>query len=390
MLTRHSIHCAADKTAANAAAEDRYVFFDIETTGLKRDATILYLAGCGYYEEDAFHIVQWVNDDAVSEPAILTALRAFLSRKDAVLLTFNGRGFDIPYLNRHYALNEIPFFIEPSRVLDFCSFLKPFQLLYGLPRGRQKDWEQFLHISREDRFSGGELIAVYKQYLIDKKEDALSLLLMHNRDDILGMERLLPLLSYKAMADGQFTFEKTEPVSAGAFPGEKCLRAVCRLLHPLPRPIRIPPVSLTENGPMGAMDAEGTRLFLTLALTDGPLKYFYPDYQDYYYLPAEDRAVHKSVGCYVEKGYRKKARPQTCYVRKEGLFFPVCRQKTYMGLAIQREKYEDALNFYRENYGDKQVYIEKAELFEENETLIPFFLCDVMKGIIMAGTRRLS
>ena len=37
----------------------RYTFIDIETTGLKRDATILYLIGCGWHENDDYHIIQW-------------------------------------------------------------------------------------------------------------------------------------------------------------------------------------------------------------------------------------------------------------------------------------------------------------------------------------------
>ena len=34
---------------------------------------------------------------------------------------------------------------------------------------------------------------------------------------------------------------------------------------------------------------------------------------EYYYLPEEDSAVHKSVGIYVDKSRRKAATPQTCY-----------------------------------------------------------------------------
>ena len=45
---------------------ESFLFFDIETTGFSRDNTILYLIGCGYFEE-GFQFIQWFNDDGTSE-----------------------------------------------------------------------------------------------------------------------------------------------------------------------------------------------------------------------------------------------------------------------------------------------------------------------------------
>ncbi|MDO4330643.1 MAG: exonuclease, partial [Lachnospiraceae bacterium] len=46
------------------------------------------------------------------------------------------------------------------------------------------------------------------------------------------------------------------------------------------------------------------------------------NYKDYYYLPCEDTAIHKSVGEYVAREARIKATAKTCYTRKSGLFLP--------------------------------------------------------------------
>ena len=54
----------------------------------------------------------------------------------------------------------------------------------------------------------------------------------------------------------------------------------------------------------------------------GTLKYFYSNYKDYYYLPEEDQAVHKSVGAYVDKAHRRQARAFDCYQKKDGIFLP--------------------------------------------------------------------
>ena len=46
---------------AKAAGGKDFTFLDIETTGLRRDTTILYLIGCGWYEGDEFLIRQWLT-----------------------------------------------------------------------------------------------------------------------------------------------------------------------------------------------------------------------------------------------------------------------------------------------------------------------------------------
>lgn len=42
---------------------------------------------------------------------------------------------------------------------------------------------------------------------------------------------------------------------------------------------------------------------------------YYPNYKDYYYLPAEDIAVHKSVGTYVDRRCRRQADALNCFTR---------------------------------------------------------------------------
>ncbi|MBQ3791429.1 MAG: hypothetical protein II800_10885 [Lachnospiraceae bacterium] len=53
------------------------------------------------------------------------------------------------------------------------------------------------------------------------------------------------------------------------------------------------------------------------------LKFFYPNPQDYYYLPMEDEAIHKSVSSFVERSHRVQATVTTCYTKKSGMFLPV-------------------------------------------------------------------
>ena len=63
-------------------------------------------------------------------------------------------------------------------------------------------------------------------------------------------------------------------------------------------------------------------LNLAVPLYEGELKYFFVDYKNYYYLPAEDCAIHKSVGTYVDRKARRQATARTCYQKRYGHFIP--------------------------------------------------------------------
>ena len=291
---------------------ESFLFFDIETTGFSRDNTILYLIGCGYFAEEGFQFIQWFNDDGTSEEEILLAFQNILSKKDWQLVTFNGNSFDIPYLKRHYDLNELTCDIEKYPSLDFYQFLKPFQNLFQMTHGKQKDWEQFLGLNREDKYDGGQLIAVYKDYLMSKDEDLLHNLLLHNEDDLLGMKYLLPLFSYRQIFLEDITLQRIAPANKVFERGNGSIAISCRLPLPLPQPLEVS----TPIGDLFSDKKDLSILTITLPFVEDVLKHFYKDYHNYYYLPKEERAIHKSVGCYVERQYRRAAKASTCYVKE--------------------------------------------------------------------------
>jgi hypothetical protein len=59
----------------------------------------------------------------------------------------------------------------------------------------------------------------------------------------------------------------------------------------------------------------GEQAKLRIPLTDGTARLYYKDYKNYYYLPQEDMAVHKSVAGFVDKAHRQKATPDNCYTK---------------------------------------------------------------------------
>lgn len=311
-------------------APESLLFFDIETTGLSAYHAGLYLIGFIELTEAGWRLTQYFAQSPADELAMLKAFFAKLSEKQT-LISFNGDGFDLPFLRilcTQYGLDE-PFSALNS--FDIYRMLKPYRRMLGMQNLKLKTCEQFLGIFREDRFGGGELIEVYKRYLKTQDDALLQTLLLHNAEDLEHLPSVLPLLSYHFLLNGSLHCTE-ERLSATDNTQQLCLSYESK--RSVPRPI-----ALSANH--FSLRIEENRLSLCVDLYEGELKFFYPDYQDYYYLPAEDYAVHKSVGEFVEAKARKKATAKTCYTRKTGLYLPMTQPvfspifyETYKGKAL--------------------------------------------------------
>ena len=77
------------------------VFYDIETTGLSRNSTYLYLIGAVGIEDETWNFYQWMAENANEEETILRIFSQFLQQCD-LLISYNGDRFDQPYLEARY------------------------------------------------------------------------------------------------------------------------------------------------------------------------------------------------------------------------------------------------------------------------------------------------
>lgn len=289
------------------------LFFDIETTGFSGDTSQLYLIGCTYHDGFGWKLIQWFADTRESEAQILDSFFTFMARFK-ILVHFNGDGFDIPYLQKCCRRLGLDYSFDGIASLDIYKKTKPLKRLLGLENMKQKSIEQFLGVSREDKYSGGELIYVYRDYLATRKPFLYDLLILHNEDDLKGMPSILPILSYVDMMEAPFTLDSHQVYSMD--------NVQAPFLHlSWKNPFSIPVPLEYDNAPV-SLELHRDVLTCNISLFQGELKYFYPNYKDYYYLPYEDGAIHKSVGGYVDKNARKKATARTCYTKKSGLFLP--------------------------------------------------------------------
>jgi len=293
---------------------DNPLYIDIETTGLSPDRAHTYLVGVCFPDETpgTWHFRQWLAENPLEERMLISEVNAYASGF-STFVHYNGNHFDLPWLNKkalEFGLDSV--FCGKCSVDLFC-LLRPCRVLFGMQHCRQKDFEGILGIDREDRYDGGKLIEVYHHYVKTGSADSEHLLLIHNEEDVLHMANLTSLLPYTALFHSQMPFLE----SIGDLRVQE--DRVLVLLHSR----ETFPVPASFGTEAFRCSIRGNEVRLSLSLVRGTLKYFLAPVRDYYYLPEEDMAIHKSVATYVDASHRIKATPETCYIRKEGLFLRI-------------------------------------------------------------------
>lgn len=296
-----------------------FLFFDIETTGLSPKNSRVFLIGLLFQREDAqdFELCQFLSEhsDDTSESLLLKEFCRIASSKK-YLVHFNGASFDVPYLaNRCKALQIPQTFSDMPQIDLYRELLRMPCFFRQMPGHRQKDFENLVSYPREDLLSGKEMIKIYQNYVKSPDTQSQKLLLLHNSDDLKGMAALLPLGGLRQLLNREYTIEKAEELTENSPEGTP-LR---KLLFTLSMKHSVC-AALSAALPFCYITVLNTTAKIKMPLYQGTLKYFYPDYQNYYYLPYEDEAVHKSIALYLDKSRRQKAKAHNCCKKVSGCF----------------------------------------------------------------------
>jgi hypothetical protein len=188
------------------------VFFDVETTGLSGGAgTVAFLVGCGWFDGDAFRVRQFFLGGPAGEPALLRELGRIFDGA-TLLVTFNGRTFDVPLMETRWAFHrrssptdDLPHFdmLPPARRLwGGIRMERPVSLLraprYGgqvRPAGSSDERScsltslerSVLGFHRLGDVPGFEIPARYFHFLRTSDASAIEGVLDHNRHDLLSL-----------------------------------------------------------------------------------------------------------------------------------------------------------------------------------------------------------
>lgn len=172
--------------------------FDIETTGLSPFSSRLILSGFLIEGDEGPVLTQYFAESLDDEELVLKATLETLDSLD-VVVTYNGKGFDIPFVDqRAKGLDHHPF---PYN-LDLYSVVRKYSpIRQYLPNLKQKTLEDFLGLweNRLDEISGAESASMYMDYLLHRDSALEEKILLHNRDDVIQLYRLLKVLDKTEM-----------------------------------------------------------------------------------------------------------------------------------------------------------------------------------------------
>ena len=149
---------------------DQTAYLDIETTGLEADCTISTIA-----VYDGSTTATYVNgknlDDFIDD-----------IRRYKLLVTYNGKCFDVPVIERFFGLTLDHAHIDLRYVLAGLGLkggLKRCEAQLGMDRGDLED------------IDGLFAVVLWKAYLRNRDEQALETLLAYNLQDAINLESLM-------------------------------------------------------------------------------------------------------------------------------------------------------------------------------------------------------
>jgi uncharacterized protein len=173
---------------------DRPVFFDIETTGLSGGAgTLAFLVGCGWFDDSGgFRVRQFFLSSPAGEPAMLADL-ARVFADSSLLVTYNGRTFDVPLMESRWAFHRTGC---PTDAMPHFDMLPPARRLWSGRDAYDRSCSltvlerAVLGFHRLGDVPGLEIPARYFHFLRTTDADAIEGVLDHNRHDLLSLAAL--------------------------------------------------------------------------------------------------------------------------------------------------------------------------------------------------------
>lgn len=184
-LRRHLL----DASGEAVGCED-LLFLDLETTGLGN--LPVFLIGTMVWEGGGFLVRQYFARDYSEERAILSLYsRAAAERK--VLVSFNGKSFDVPFLRVRAAGNAVACAVPPYH-LDLLHVARR-TWRGGLPDCRLQTLERFICKRVRSGDLGGEQIPeAYHAFVRTGNAAQMVECLRHNRLDLLTLADLMTRL----------------------------------------------------------------------------------------------------------------------------------------------------------------------------------------------------
>jgi uncharacterized protein YprB with RNaseH-like and TPR domain len=197
-IALHLRHALADVTTDHWCPEPRMAaesgpvtvddvaFLDLETTGLSNSP--LFLVGLMTWEDDGLVVDQYFARDLNEEAAAIALFRDAVAGK-RLLVTFNGRSFDVPYVRSRAAYTGVPCPLE----LVHLDLIRDCRRRWRAELGNCRLQTLERHVcgrDREDDLPGSEVPDAYYAFLRTGNAADVGRILLHNALDLLTLADL--------------------------------------------------------------------------------------------------------------------------------------------------------------------------------------------------------
>ena len=254
---------------------------DIATSSFRRRGSSLNAVSVVYCDGDVREVTL-IPESVSGEIEAMKKLREILSGFDTAI-TFNGNAFDMPVLKRLLQDIGSEDFLERLTLRDLFLEYRSLSPVLGLPGRKLADYAS-LFASHD----GGE---ISREYLASVGDAVKTYIIM-------------PLDALKELLSGCFSLISASRGTKDQ--GRDELVFDMRMNTPFPGTIRL-------HDEVYRITADENEAILTVPVEDERVRLYHPDIENYFYLPMEGSAVHRSVAGFVDKSRKEKAVRSNCF-----------------------------------------------------------------------------
>jgi hypothetical protein len=182
---------ALDPSLARCAVRGA-LYLDTETTGLGPGAgTVAFLVGLAFFEDGVFVCEQLLVRQLGDEAPVLARV-AKRMRAASMLVTFNGKSFDLPVLRTRFVMARMEWPPEAPH-LDLVHVARRLHKVRNIGATLGAVEREVLGFVREGDVPSGEVSACYLHFLRTSDPRALMGVVEHNAWDVVSMASLVGL-----------------------------------------------------------------------------------------------------------------------------------------------------------------------------------------------------
>lgn len=179
----------------NQGIAEEIIFLDTETTGLDRGAsTYAFLTGVCFFQNGNWHLRQYFIESPEHETLLMKLIAELLSGFK-ILVSYNGKCYDIPLLDNRFKYHKNEYSIRDLDFLDLLHLSRRFWKA-ALPGCKLQNIETLVLDFTRDYSNDlpGELIPkAYFDFLATGDSEEISHVFYHNAQDLYSLIKILEL-----------------------------------------------------------------------------------------------------------------------------------------------------------------------------------------------------